>query len=81
VSDNIFTPLGMKDSGYDQARRRSPDDAAGGSAAVSDLPRQVGQDAKRYYSFDDAGRLSLATPPTRRADGRTMSTVLISERL
>lgn len=44
-------------------------------------PRQVGQDAKRYYSFDDAGRLSLATPPTRRADGRTTSTVFVWERL
>jgi hypothetical protein len=44
-------------------------------------PRLVGQDAKRYYSFDDAGRLSLATPPTRRGDGRTISTVFVWERL
>lgn len=44
-------------------------------------PRLVGQDAKRYYSFDDAGRLSLVTPPTRRPDGRTISTVFVWERL
>lgn len=32
-------------------------------------PRQVGQHAKRYYSFDEAGQLSLETPP--KADGST----------
>src|SRR6185436_19372049 len=36
---------------------------------------QVGQAARRYFSFDAAGRLSLATPPARGGDGRTTSTV------
>ena len=30
---------------------------------------QVGQAAKRYYSFDASGLLSLATPPRKTADG------------
>jgi amidase len=42
---------------------------------------QVGQAAKRYYSFDAAGRLALATPPIRDAAGREMSTVFVWERL
>src|SRR5262252_769374 len=32
-------------------------------------PNQVGQAAKRYYSFDAQGHLSLATPPARNAEG------------
>jgi hypothetical protein len=42
---------------------------------------QVGQAAKRYYSFDASGHLSLATPPTKRPDGRTLSSVFVWERL
>jgi hypothetical protein len=42
---------------------------------------QVGQAAKRYYSFDAAGHLSLATPPTKRPDGRTLSSVFVWERM
>jgi amidase len=41
---------------------------------------QVGQIAKRYYRFDSAGRLSLATPPRRRDDGRSFSTIFTWER-
>ena len=41
---------------------------------------QVGQAPRRYYSFDGAGRLSLATPPTRRENGRMTSTVFVWER-
>jgi amidase len=42
---------------------------------------QVGQAARQYFSFDDTGRLSLATPPARGGDGRTTSTVFVWERL
>lgn len=42
---------------------------------------QVGQAAKRYYSFDDAGHLSLATPTRKRDDGRQISTVFIWEKI
>ncbi len=42
---------------------------------------QVGQTAKRYYSFDQAGKLSLATPPRKRDDGRVLSSIFIWERL
>jgi hypothetical protein len=41
---------------------------------------QVGQAAKRYYSFDSAGRLSLATPPRKREDGREVSSVFVWEK-
>ena len=41
---------------------------------------QVGQAAKRYYSFDAEGHLSLATPPTKRDNGRVVSTVFVWER-
>jgi amidase len=41
---------------------------------------QVGQAVRRYFSFDDAGRLSLATPPARGGDGRSTSTVFVWER-
>lgn len=41
----------------------------------------VGETAKRYFSFDDAGRLSLATPPGRNNDGRNTSIVFVWERL
>jgi hypothetical protein len=34
---------------------------------------QVGQAAKRYYSFDEKGWLSLATPPRKR-EGETKET-------
>lgn len=43
--------------------------------------KQAGQEAKRYYSFDAAGRLSLATPPTKREDGRMLSSVFVWERI
>jgi Asp-tRNA(Asn)/Glu-tRNA(Gln) amidotransferase A subunit family amidase len=43
--------------------------------------KQIGQAAKRYYSFDAAGHLSLATPPAKRDDGRMVSTVFVWERL
>ena len=43
---------------------------------------QTGQAAKRYYSFDEAGHLSLATPPRKReSDGLTMSSVFVWEKL
>jgi Asp-tRNA(Asn)/Glu-tRNA(Gln) amidotransferase A subunit family amidase len=42
---------------------------------------QKGQAAKRYYSFDAAGHLSLATPPSKRDDGRTVSSVFVWEKL
>jgi len=43
---------------------------------------QTGQAAKRYYSFDAAGHLSLATPPRKReADGMQISSVFVWERL
>lgn len=41
---------------------------------------QIGQAAKRFYSFDGEGHLSLATPPSRRDDGRRVSTVFVWER-
>ena len=43
-------------------------------------PAQVGQAAKRYYSFDAQGHLSLATPPARNAAGRNVATVFVWER-
>ncbi|MDB5988188.1 MAG: hypothetical protein JWR16_3241 [Nevskia sp.] len=42
---------------------------------------QIGQAAKRYYSFDAAGWLSLATPPRKREDGRDISSVFVWERI
>lgn len=42
---------------------------------------QKGQAAKRYYSFDSAGLLSLATPPSARDDGRMMSSVFVWQRI
>ncbi len=42
---------------------------------------QKGQAAKRYYSFDAAGHLSLATPATKRDDGRMTSSVFVWEKL
>jgi len=42
---------------------------------------QTGQAAKRYYSFNAAGHLSLATPPRKReADGLTISSVFVWEK-
>jgi len=43
--------------------------------------KQIGQAAKRYYTFDAAGHLSLATPPAKRDDGRALSTVFVWERI
>ncbi len=43
-------------------------------------PNGIGSRAKRYYRFDDAGRLSLATPP-RGEPGRETSQIFIWERL
>jgi amidase len=42
---------------------------------------QTGQAAKRYYSFDAQGLLSLATPPSPRDDGRVSSMVFVWERI
>ena len=42
---------------------------------------QMGQAAKRYYSFDADGLLSLATPPAKRDDGRMTSMVFVWERI
>jgi hypothetical protein len=42
---------------------------------------QIGQAAKRYYSFDAAGRLSLATPPRKRDDGSDVASVFIWEKI
>ncbi len=43
---------------------------------------QTGQTAKRYYSFNSAGHLSLATPPRRRdGDGLMMSSVFVWEKI
>ena len=42
---------------------------------------RIGEAAKRYYSFDARGRLSLATPPSKRADGKEASSVFIWERI
>jgi hypothetical protein len=43
---------------------------------------QAGQAAKRYYSFDENGHLSLETPPRKRdSDGVEMSSLFIWERL
>ncbi|MDR3415126.1 MAG: lipocalin-like domain-containing protein [Nevskia sp.] len=41
---------------------------------------QVGQAAKRYYSFDPEGHLSLATPPRKREDGHDVSSVFVWEK-
>jgi hypothetical protein len=41
---------------------------------------QRGQAAKRYYSFDAQGHLSLATPPAKR-DGHMLSTVFVWEKI
>lgn len=43
-------------------------------------PNQVGQAAKRYYSFDAQGHLALATPPARNAEGRSVATIFVWER-
>jgi amidase len=42
---------------------------------------QAGQAAKRYYAFDSEGHLSLATPATKRNDGRTLSSIFIWEKI
>lgn len=42
---------------------------------------QVGQAAKRYYSFDAAGHLSLATPPRKREDQHQISSVFVWEKI
>ena len=42
---------------------------------------RVGEAAPRFYDFDPAGRLSLATPPRLRDDGRTLSSVFIWEKI
>jgi hypothetical protein len=42
---------------------------------------QIGQAAKRYYSFDAAGHLALATPPRARDDGQMMSSVFVWEKM
>lgn len=43
---------------------------------------QTGQTAKRYYSFNAAGHLSLATPPRKRdSDGLTVSSVFVWEKI
>ncbi|WP_022975147.1 amidase family protein [Nevskia ramosa] len=42
---------------------------------------RIGEAAKRYYSFDARGHLSLATPPSKRADGKEASSVFIWERI
>ena len=42
---------------------------------------QVGQEAKRYYSFDSEGHLSLATPPRKRDNGQEISSVFVWKRL
>ena len=43
---------------------------------------QAGQAAKRYYSFNAAGHLSLATPPRKReGDGLEISSVFIWEKI
>ena len=43
---------------------------------------QAGQAAKRYYTFDAAGHLSLATPPRKRdSDGAQIRTVFVWERI
>ena len=41
----------------------------------------AGQAEKRYYSFDAAGRLALATPPSRNTTGREVITVFVWERI
>jgi amidase len=42
---------------------------------------QVGQPAKRGYSFNAAGHLSLTTPPRKRDDGHEVVSVIIWEKL
>jgi amidase len=42
---------------------------------------QVGQAAKRYYSFDASGHLSLATPPRKLDDQRQISSVFVWEKI
>ena len=44
-------------------------------------PAQVGQPAKRGYSFDAAGHLYLTTPPRKRDDGHEVISVIIWERV
>jgi len=42
---------------------------------------RIGEAAKRYYSFNAQGHLSLATPPSKRPDGQEMSSVFIWEKI
>ncbi len=42
---------------------------------------RIGEAAKRYYRFDTQGHLLLATPPSKRADGKEASSVFIWERI
>lgn len=42
---------------------------------------RIGEAAKRYYSFDAQGHLSLVTPPGKRADGKEASSVFIWEKI
>jgi len=42
---------------------------------------RIGEAGKRYYSFNTQGHLSLATPPSKRPDGRDVSTVFIWEKI
>jgi Asp-tRNA(Asn)/Glu-tRNA(Gln) amidotransferase A subunit family amidase len=42
---------------------------------------QIGQAAKRYYSFNAAGHLSLATPPRAGDNGKMTSSVFVWEKM
>ncbi|WP_411887461.1 amidase family protein [Hydrocarboniphaga effusa] len=42
---------------------------------------RIGEAGKRYYGFDAQGHLSLTTPPSKRPDGRELSSVFIWERI
>ena len=42
---------------------------------------RVGEAGNRYYSFNEQGHLSLATPPRKDASGREVSSVFIWERI
>jgi hypothetical protein len=42
---------------------------------------QIGEAAKRYYSFDAAGHLSLATPPRKREDQHQVGSVFVWEKI